>query len=77
MAMEIPCVVSPVGVNTSIIEHGVNGFLASSENEWESYLRRLINDSALRKNLGEAGRKKVVEKYSVKSNAENFLKLFS
>jgi glycosyltransferase involved in cell wall biosynthesis len=77
MAMEIPCVVSPVGVNTSIIEHGVNGFLGTSEKEWESYLRTLINDAGLRKNLGEAGRKRVVEQYSVKSNAENFLKLFS
>jgi glycosyltransferase involved in cell wall biosynthesis len=77
MAMKIPCVVSPVGVNTSIIEHGVNGFLAASSKDWENYLRALINDTALRKNLGETGRKKVVEQYSVKSNAENFLKLFS
>jgi glycosyltransferase involved in cell wall biosynthesis len=77
MAMEIPCVVSPVGVNTSIIEHGVNGFLSASEKEWAECLRTLISDAEARKSLGEAGRKKVVEQYSVKSNTANFLKLFS
>lgn len=77
MAMEIPCVVSPVGVNTSIIEHGVNGFLAASEKEWADYLRTLISDAEVRKSLGKAGRKKVIAQYSVKSNTENFLRLFS
>jgi glycosyltransferase involved in cell wall biosynthesis len=76
MAMKIPCVVSPVGVNTTIIEQGINGFLATSEKEWENHLKTLINNAELRKNFGEAGRKKVVEQYSVKSNIENFLRLF-
>jgi glycosyltransferase involved in cell wall biosynthesis len=77
MAMEIPCVVSPVGVNTSIVDHGVNGYLAASAAEWKNYLIRLITDSALRKKLGEAGRQKVIHDYSVLSNTKNFLELFS
>lgn len=76
MAMKIPCVVSPVGVNTTIVDHGITGFLASSEEDWIVYLEKLITDIELRKRLGEAGRKKVIEHYSVASNASNFLSLF-
>lgn len=76
MAMEIPCVVSPVGVNTTIIDHGSNGFLAKSENEWLTSLTKLIDDKALRKQFGKAGRKKIVDHFSVSSNQRNFLSLF-
>jgi glycosyltransferase involved in cell wall biosynthesis len=31
MSLEIPTIMSPVGVNTDIIKHGVNGFLASTD----------------------------------------------
>ncbi|MBX2967385.1 MAG: glycosyltransferase family 4 protein [Cyclobacteriaceae bacterium] len=77
MAMEIPCVVSPVGVNTKIIEHGVNGYHATTAEEWIQYLEALIHDAALRKKMGEEGRKKVIDQYSVLSNTSTFLSLFS
>lgn len=77
MSMKIPTVVSPVGVNTKIVEPSINGFYASSQEDWINALERLINDSALRQRLGENGRKKVIESYSVDSNASTFLSLFS
>lgn len=77
MAMEIPCVVSAVGVNTSIVDHGVSGYCATSDSEWVEYLSTLINDPVARKMMGVAGKKKVEDHYSVKSNTENFNKLFS
>lgn len=49
MALEIPTIMSPVGVNREIIRHGENGFLASEEGEWVSILTQLIEDKALRK----------------------------
>ena len=76
MALKIPAVISPVGVNTKIIDAGVNGFLAVSDDEWMNALQRLIEDPSLRKQLGEAGRKTVVENYSVISTSSSFVSLF-
>ncbi|MBI5180518.1 MAG: glycosyltransferase family 4 protein [Nitrospirae bacterium] len=65
MAAGIPSVASPVGVNKEIISDGVNGFLASSEDEWYEKLLKLCDDPELRKRMGNAGRKTVEDKYSI------------
>ena len=75
MAMEIPCVASPVGVNTEIIQDGVNGFLAKDEKEWVEKLTLLIENPELRERLGKAGRKTVEEKYSVKVWAPKYVEI--
>ena len=77
MSMQIPAVMSPVGVNTEIIEDGVNGFLASSDDEWIEKLSLLIDSEELRRKLGADGRKTVLEKYSVESQKENYLDFFN
>jgi len=77
LALEIPAVASPVGVNKKIIEEGVNGFLCETEDEWYAAIEKLLQNAALRKQLGAAGRKKVIEQYSLLSNSHNFLQLFS
>jgi glycosyltransferase involved in cell wall biosynthesis len=69
MAVGVPGVASPVGVNTEIIEHGRNGFLAESEKEWTECLARLIEDPALRRRMGEEARRTVIERYSQDVNA--------
>jgi glycosyltransferase involved in cell wall biosynthesis len=77
MALAFPAVASPVGVNTKIISHGVNGFLCSTADEWEHALRTLIIDPELRRKMGIEGRKTVIRHYSVLSNSTNFLSLFA
>lgn len=77
MALEIPTIMSPVGVNTEIIQDNVNGFLASSTAEWVDKLSRLIDDPSLRVSLGKAGRKTVEDRYSVKSEQAHYLSLFT
>jgi glycosyltransferase involved in cell wall biosynthesis len=77
MALEIPAVVSPVGVNTKIIDNGTNGYWCATEIEWLNCLEKLISDTVLRKQIGVAGRKKIVSHYSILSNSSNFLGLFS
>jgi glycosyltransferase involved in cell wall biosynthesis len=76
MALEIPTVVSPVGVNTVMIDHGVNGFLAATNDEWKKYLTLLVENKQLREEMGKKGRQKVVDQFSVRSNCSTFLSLF-
>ncbi len=76
MALEIPSVVSSVGVNINIIDHGINGFQASTQSEWFNFLELLINNVSLRMEMGKSGREKVIESYSVSSNTSTFLSLF-
>ncbi len=77
MALEIPTIMSPVGVNTEIIEHGKNGYLASNTEEWFYYLSQLIESAELRQKMGKEARKTVEERYSVKSQQQNYLRAFN
>lgn len=65
MALGIPSVASPVGVNKLIINDGVNGYLAKDNEEWFIKLDSLIKNLVKRKAIGYEGRKTVEEKYSL------------
>lgn len=65
MACGVPVVASPVGVNSDIVEHGVNGFLARTDEEWRKAVETLLNDPVLRRQMGAAGRKKIEKQYSL------------
>ena len=65
MACGLPVVASPVGVNREIVEHGVNGFLVSTDAEWEEAIAALLADPELRMRMGRAGRRRVEERYSL------------
>lgn len=75
MAMGIPTLMSPVGVNTEIIHDGENGFLPKTEDEWVERLSLLIEDDNSRRIMGISGRKTVEVKYSVEGTNNKFLKL--
>lgn len=77
MALSIPTIMSPVGVNQNIIMDGENGFLAMTEQEWVDKLSMLIENPDLRKKMGEAGRKTVEEDFSVEANRDKWLAIFS
>lgn len=65
MACGIPVIASPVGVNAEIVEHGVNGFLATTETEWKEALQTLLSDPTLRRQMGQEGRRKIERNYSL------------
>lgn len=69
MALGVPAVVSPVGVNRSIIAHGRNGLLADTEEDWERELGRLLADESLRRRLGHGGRLTVERDFSARVHA--------
>jgi glycosyltransferase involved in cell wall biosynthesis len=64
---------SNVGVNSEIIEHGKNGFLAESQQDWINYISELIENPDLRYKTGNAGRETVVKNYSVNANKVRYL----
>ena len=76
MACGIATIMSEVGVNKKIIQHGTNGFLAENDYEWFNLLRELIENKELRQEMGLNGRKTVVEKYSVEANKNKYLAIF-
>lgn len=68
MAVGVPVVASAVGANLELIRDGKNGFLASTEAEWEEKLGLLIDDVDLRRRLGAAARETVRNHYSLTVN---------
>ena len=77
MSLEVPTIMSAIGVNTEIITDGVNGYLANSEEEWVHKISQLVESFELRKKLGLQGRKTVVESYSFDSQKNNYLNSFN
>jgi glycosyltransferase involved in cell wall biosynthesis len=64
MALGIPPVVSPVGVNSEIVGDGTSGFLAASTTEWVDRLSALLSNDDLRRRIGRAARALVEGEYS-------------
>lgn len=69
MACGLPVVASPVGVNSEIVQEGVNGLLASSVAEWRAALDGLLADGDARCRMGSAGRRRAVAEYSLQAHA--------
>lgn len=76
MACGVPIVGSPVGVNSKIIIDGVNGFRASTDDEWIYAFEKLYSSAELRKQMGLKGRKMVEEAYSLQVTAPRLIKIF-
>ncbi|MBI3500935.1 MAG: glycosyltransferase [Bacteroidetes bacterium] len=73
MSLEIPSVMSAMGMNCEIVSEGVNGFLAKEDDEWLEKISLLAEDSELRKKIGADARKTVEANYSVNSQKEKYL----
>ena len=76
MALEVPTIMSAVGVNKDIITDGINGYLAVTDEEWFEKLCLLIDNRELRARIGKAGRKTVEESYSVEAWKDKYLEYF-
>ena len=77
MAMGKAVVLQDIGVNKVIVQHDVNGYLASSREEWVNRLEHLINDHDLRTRLGTAARSTIEDKWSVNAWKDRYLELFN
>lgn len=65
MACGVPVIGSRVGANVDVVTPEC-GFLASTSTEWLVALRALRDDSLLRARMGQAGRQRVEDRYSLR-----------
>ncbi|MEM1552342.1 MAG: glycosyltransferase family 4 protein [Candidatus Bathyarchaeia archaeon] len=72
MAVGLPVLASSIGAAVEVIVHGKTGFLLATEDEWVEAIHCLVQDVALRRRLGEAGRALVEERFSIQANAPKF-----
>jgi glycosyltransferase involved in cell wall biosynthesis len=72
MAMDTPAICTAIGANRELIQHGENGLLALTKDEWLNCFEALIDNAELRMKLGTAGRQTVVKNYSAESCAAMF-----
>ena len=68
LAVGIPAVASPIGVNASILADEKVGFAAATTEQWCEKLELLLSNHSLRHELGVAGRELVEAKYSIEAN---------
>jgi glycosyltransferase involved in cell wall biosynthesis len=74
MALGIPAVCSPVGVNRDIVHDGVDGFFAPTLQDWFPVITRLLKDPFLREAVGRAGRRRVEEAFSLTTHGPRFVR---
>jgi glycosyltransferase involved in cell wall biosynthesis len=71
----VPVVCSPIGINRDLVEDGVNGLWATTQEEWEEKLSVLIENHVLREKMGREGRKRVLKGYTIQACAPRLLSL--
>jgi glycosyltransferase involved in cell wall biosynthesis len=75
MGAAVPAIGAAMSANSQIIQDGVNGFLAASDEEYVRQIGALIANHELRMRLGMAGRRTAEEKYSLQAAAPAFCRL--
>lgn len=76
MALGIPTIATAIGTNFRVIESGQSGLLVKTEEEWINALLKLIDQPAERRRLGQAGRQRVENYYSIEANKDVYLAIF-
>jgi glycosyltransferase involved in cell wall biosynthesis len=77
MAFGLPTVATDVGNTPRIIRHLENGWLVRTEMEWIEALETLVKNPELRRKLGVAARKTVLEQYSVRAVQSHYLSILN
>jgi glycosyltransferase involved in cell wall biosynthesis len=78
-ACGVPVIGSDVGGTREAIDDAVTGFVVSLDNENEIYekTKLLLGDKALRDKMGQAGKKRVDENFSLDTLGKNFEQLLT
>jgi glycosyltransferase involved in cell wall biosynthesis len=79
MAASLPVVATDVGGNAEAVKNGVSGFIVPSENvsALSAAILRLLSDPSKAKEMGDAGRRIVVEKFTIDAMMHQITDVYS
>jgi glycosyltransferase involved in cell wall biosynthesis len=72
----IPIVASDVGPYSDYVRHGETGYLVRRDHEWGRYLRALVNDPAMRAEMGAAARRQAAD-HTIEGNIDAWKKVLA
>jgi glycosyltransferase involved in cell wall biosynthesis len=76
MGCAVPVIGTPIGVNNIIIQNGINGFKANTEQDWQNHIEYFIKNSLEEnKKIGLNGRALIEQNYSLQVYQEVWLKV--
>lgn len=75
MAVGVPVVLSPVGFNLEVVTDGVEGFFATTPEEWKDRLDRL-RPREVRERMGALARERVRREFSSERALEKLIQVF-
>ena len=75
MAVGLPVVATPIPAYEPVIRQGINGFLATSRTQWLEALD-VLRDPDTRRNIGQAARASVLQRYSQQEQARRLIEVF-
>jgi len=79
MACELPCISTWIGGVPELIQHGVDGLLVvpGDEVELANAIAKLIDCPPLLRQLGLAGRQRIIKEYNLDTNVFRLAEVFS
>jgi glycosyltransferase involved in cell wall biosynthesis len=72
MGLGIVSIASPITINTEIVDHNRNSFLANDINEWRSILIEILSNKVELLKIGKEARKTVEKNFSVQGNKKKY-----
>ena len=77
MAIGIPGVATNFGTAQNIINHGLNGYLVSGDDEWVDVLKHLIDNEELRRQIGTQALYDLEKNYSYNAVKDLYLNILN
>jgi glycosyltransferase involved in cell wall biosynthesis len=75
-AAGLPVVASDVPSYRAVVVSGKDAYLAYTEEDWYTMLKKLLSDRLFRERMGKSGKKRVKEELSLEKIAGDWLQLF-
>ncbi len=74
--VRIPTICSPTASYTAIIKNRVNGYVASTEEEWERDLQELIEDKGIRNRIGNKAYEDFTEMFYMRNEIDEIISIY-